>query len=754
MFLDGVVVSEASAASQSSLFYYPFFAGSASGTNPSNYGGGVAIGRDGDFPLGPLYPFTGSVDEVAVYGSVLSGPQVQQHWRDGRKLARRYVALGDSYSSGEGTGDYIPPTDQRSPQTDLCHRSPHAHSQVVQPLDVFGRPMFSPAQRSSFACSGARIKHVRSGVGARQYEPENSADNRGQLDHGELTDADLVSMTIGGNDVGFSSILTTCLWRTDCTGSRFRIPGTQLFGSVRPSTLRKIDAMSQTLGTVYGDVKTASPRAVHVALDYPQLFPGYPQGNVCAKFGNPSGAVSYNGDEQAFFREATARLSTVTQSAALASGWLFASTLDAFAGHEVCGTANNDWLFGFKGPVGLSLKPESGSFHPNLAGQDAYASVLRNVAEPALTNTVTGAAARSSAATVTTSAPALEPNEVDIEWGTDLATIARDQVAAGCEVRYEASQWIVVRGDGYAPGTAIEISFDSNATDEQLLTTVNADTNGSFRADVRIPTTATPQAGQGLQAVGAGTGGQVRVAYGEFIIDPVGGPCTPTSTAGSVWATATQGPTLVVNGSGSRIDLPVRVRGGVTINGANHAWTAGLIHQGTLVRNGTSTITPAPLNQPIPTYPQPDITVWRPGGSAAVAAGAAYSAVPASQCTGGSWNLPAITTTPIVYVPCAVNINGSNSNRTVTIIADGAIRVNGSGHTLHPAPGTDIALLSATGGITINGSTNTILGSLQSGATLAVNGSNNTFSCGITASTITLNGSGHTITATCPTTTT
>ena len=63
----------------------------------------------------------------------------------------------------------------------------------------------------------------------------------------------------------------------------------------------------------------------------------------------------------------------------------------------------------------------------------------------------------------TTTAPT---NDVDIEWGI-LAIAASEPAAEGCEAHYQASQNIVVHGDAYAPGTAIQISFDSNATDER-----------------------------------------------------------------------------------------------------------------------------------------------------------------------------------------------------------------------------------------------------------------------------------------------
>ena len=138
---------------------------------------------------------------------------------------------------------------------------------------------------------------------------------------------------------------------------------------------------------------------------------------------------------------------------------------------------------------------------------------------------------------------------------------------------------------------------------------------------------------------------------------------------------------------------------------------------------------------------------WQPAG--ATAAGTAYSAIPASQCTGGVWTLPATTPTPIVYVPCGVNINGSGTARQLTLITDGPIRVNGSNNQITPTL-TTIGLLSSNS-ITINGSNNTINGTTNAAAALSVNGSQSRLSCGVTAATITLGGSNHTFTSTCPT---
>src|SRR5260370_38762410 len=62
-----------------------------------------------------------------------------------------YVALGDSYSSGEGAPPFFPGTDG---PTDFCHRSLNAYSQVLgQAYSV--TPKF-------WACSGAVTANITS----------------------------------------------------------------------------------------------------------------------------------------------------------------------------------------------------------------------------------------------------------------------------------------------------------------------------------------------------------------------------------------------------------------------------------------------------------------------------------------------------------------------------------------------------------------------------------------------------------------
>jgi hypothetical protein len=95
-----------------------------------------------------------------------------------------YVALGDSYSSGNGAGSYIGASGD-------CHRSTNAYPYLYM--------LHHATSSFSFeACSGA----VTTDVTNNQLGPLNSSTG-------------LVSISIGGNDAGFSDVMTTCVTGSD-----------------------------------------------------------------------------------------------------------------------------------------------------------------------------------------------------------------------------------------------------------------------------------------------------------------------------------------------------------------------------------------------------------------------------------------------------------------------------------------------------------------------------------------------------------
>jgi lysophospholipase L1-like esterase len=229
--------------------------------------------------------------------------------------ASSYVALGDSYSSGVGTRTYY--NDGTS-----CQRSP----------DAYG-PLIAAKYGYAFtfeACSGAKTTDVNSS----QLGPLSSSTN-------------LVTMTIGGNDAGFSTVIEDCAgWYFNCQ-----------------SAINNADSFIQNqlpalLNTTYSDIRSHAPNAHVVILGYPHLFTS--TGTTC----NFDALTSQHEIE---LNQTADLLDGVITNQASAHGFTYVDPRSAFNSHEVC--SSSEWLNGLSNPV-------SESFHPNIAGQAEFATLI------------------------------------------------------------------------------------------------------------------------------------------------------------------------------------------------------------------------------------------------------------------------------------------------------------------------------------------------------------------------------------------
>lgn len=221
--------------------------------------------------------------------------------------AGRYVALGDSYSSGLGTGRYTDRT---------CRRSTAAFPTVV----ASARP---GTRLVAVACSGATVADVR----------------REQL-AALTTDTALVTVTAGGNDAGFTKVLARCalpMWVARCAP-----PVERARDVVRRELPRRLDAL-------YREIRRRAPAARVVVAGYPRLFNGID----CGPF------TFFSRDDQRLLNAAADLLRAVLRARASAAGFAFADVAPAFRGHAVCDPV--EWLNGLSRPL-------RESFHPNATG--------------------------------------------------------------------------------------------------------------------------------------------------------------------------------------------------------------------------------------------------------------------------------------------------------------------------------------------------------------------------------------------------
>jgi len=292
--------------------------------------------------------------------------------------ARGYVAMGDSYSSGEGTGRYYRRTDTA---TNACHRSPVAYAPLLD------RSRRSLKLTGFVACSGATTHDL--------YAPNHSyPDEPAQLS-ALSTRTRMVSLTIGGNDLGFTQVVGACLQtavdqrfgcsqnplltgavaaRTAALAGRATVPDAQGF----PIT---------AIGQVLADIADRAPHAKIYLAGYPELFgsdaahytrdPSAPSGSSCVLNASVGARIDY-ADAQWFLRSTRTVNAVFAQAVQQArSGGVRATYVSpsTFDGHGLC-----DEHRSYIQPLVITngqIQPES--LHPTVAGQaKGYARAFRH----------------------------------------------------------------------------------------------------------------------------------------------------------------------------------------------------------------------------------------------------------------------------------------------------------------------------------------------------------------------------------------
>jgi lysophospholipase L1-like esterase len=220
--------------------------------------------------------------------------------------AVHYVALGDSYSSGVGAGS----------TSGSCDQSPNASPALWAKAN-------SPASFTFAACGGATTSDVISS----------------QLSSLSASTT-LVSITIGGNDVGFSSIMETCVLKSTSSCE----------SAVSAGEKYANDTLPGLLDTTLADIRSHAPNAKVIVLDYPDFYDL--SAALCIGLSSTDHQTLDNGIND---------LDGVIQAAAAANGDTFADVRSQFSRHELCDSAG--WL------NSVDVLDIDSSYHPTATGQ-------------------------------------------------------------------------------------------------------------------------------------------------------------------------------------------------------------------------------------------------------------------------------------------------------------------------------------------------------------------------------------------------
>lgn len=268
-----------------------------------------------------------------------------------------YMALGDSFTSGEGAYNYVPETDTAE---NKCHVSRQSYPYLIG----------AQANLSTYsvACSGARIDDISHRAQKHQTSPANSS---GSLlpgikpESGYLRELlpSLITVSIGGNDIGFGDKQKQCLAPGTCLASY----------EDRQELVDEMDRQLPRLTSLYQQIRQSARSNTKIyAIGYPQ---------VADMAGDCPLNVPLDQDERKLVGQIINYFNTVIAAAAARAGIAYVEVGDSLLGHRLCEPSvaaamngivlGNDLPFRF-GPIGNE------SFHPNQFGHRLLAATLMN----------------------------------------------------------------------------------------------------------------------------------------------------------------------------------------------------------------------------------------------------------------------------------------------------------------------------------------------------------------------------------------
>lgn len=255
-----------------------------------------------------------------------------------------YVSLGDSYTAGP----YIHPVD---PGSGWCLRSEDNY-----PRQVADR--FQIGDVSDASCIGAQTHDL--------FAPQtvNGYVNPPQLDR-LLPTTSLVTLQIGGNDIGFFEIVNACFTLlplgTPCQ-DRYVSAGVDEIS-------QRIEQVGPLVADVLAEIRRRSPAAEIFVIGYPAVLPEASAG--CWPF------MPYAPGDISYLVAKNQELNSSLMEQAVAAGATFVDTYSPSRGHDACAGWGVRWVE----PAVLALG--AAPIHPNALGMTGMAAEVAGVIEAA-----------------------------------------------------------------------------------------------------------------------------------------------------------------------------------------------------------------------------------------------------------------------------------------------------------------------------------------------------------------------------------
>lgn len=258
-----------------------------------------------------------------------------------------YVSLGDSYAAGPGIPQQI--------AVDTVPGCAQSNANFAHLLAAMARWV----KLTDVSCSGA----VTANMMGPQVTPLGTAPP--QFDK-LAKNTGAVTVTIGGNDIGFTSIIGSCISPTP-TGS----PCQNLYVTPSGDALRqRVDALAPKLDAALDGIKARSPRARVVITGYPAILPD--DGVGCWP------TMPFTPSDTAYLTGVLKYLNNTIRQEARSHGAGYADTYAATLGHDACKPDGTRWIEPLQ-----PTNPTATPVHPNAAGMVAFkGAVLKALWHP------------------------------------------------------------------------------------------------------------------------------------------------------------------------------------------------------------------------------------------------------------------------------------------------------------------------------------------------------------------------------------
>jgi lysophospholipase L1-like esterase len=250
--------------------------------------------------------------------------------------AANYVALGDSYAAGPLIPNPVLPLG--------CLKSSNNYPHLAAP--GIGLTL------RDATCSGATTVHM---TNPQNVDPDGP--NPPQLNSLDASTT-VVSLTIGGNDIGFSEVAQSCI-----VINPFSHPCLDKYNSGGVNQLKaRIDATAPKVAAVLQGIKSRAPSAAIYVVNYPAIFPE--TGFGCW----PQMPIGFQ--DVPYLRTTQKQLNSMLATQAAANGATLVNWYGASIGHDACKGSSTRWVE----PLvpGNSAAP----IHPNKAGMVGGANAL------------------------------------------------------------------------------------------------------------------------------------------------------------------------------------------------------------------------------------------------------------------------------------------------------------------------------------------------------------------------------------------